>query len=392
MHELLAAAEAIGPDVIADRRAIHEEPELMYEVHKTAGMVAQRLEALGIEAKTGVGRSGVVGILRGAGPGKTVLLRGDMDALPIVEENDYAFCSKNRGIMHACGHDAHTAVLMGAARLLAERRDRFEGTVKFMFQPAEEGGAGALRMIEDGLLDDPKVDAAFAIHVDAFNYTGQICLRPGASHAAADEFSIVIRGKGGHAARPHAAVDPIVIASQIVTALQTLSSREISPLDPVVITVGRLVAGTAFNVIPETALIEGTIRSYSQHVQDLVERRLQAMVKGIAEAMRAAAEIDYRRLYPPLYNHAEGIALLREVVTDVLSPEAVVEGEQGMGSEDFAFVLQKVPGAMFRLGVRHKDWKTIRPTHSALFDMDESALPLGVAVMAGTALRYLETK
>jgi amidohydrolase len=233
------------------------------------------------------------------------------------------------------------------------------------------------------------VDAAFALHVDATNYAGRVSVRTGPSSAAADEFSITVRGKGGHAARPHAAVDPIVIAAHIVTALQSLVSREVPPLDPAVVTVGRLAAGTAFNVIPETAVIEGTVRTYSEAAQAQLERRLQAMVKGIAEAMRASAEIEYRRLYPPMVNHGDGAEVVRAAATEVLGSAAVTDGEQGMGSEDFAFVLQRVPGAMFRLGVRNREWRMVRPTHSALFDMDESALPVGVAVMAGTALRFL---
>jgi amidohydrolase len=245
-------------------------------------------------------------------------------------------------------------------------------------------------MIEDGLLDDPKVDGSFALHVDANNYVGKVSMRVGPQSAAADEFSITVRGKGGHASRPQAAVDPVVVGAHIVTALQTLVSREVSPMEPAVVTVGRLSGGTAFNVIPATAVIEGTVRTYNEGVQAHIERRLPAMVKGIAEAMRANAEVEYRRLYPLLVNHTSGVSIAREVVGELLGPDAAAESEQIMGSEDFSFVLQRAPGAMVRLGVRHKDWKQIRPTHSPEFDMDESALPVGVAVMAGMAVRFLE--
>lgn len=391
MKELLEAAQEIAPQVVADRRMIHQFPELMYEVHKTAGMVEQRLRELGLEVRTKVGRTGVVGVLRGGSPGKTVLLRADMDALPIIEENEHVFCSQTRGVMHACGHDAHTAILMGAAKLLTERRQELPGNVVFMFQPAEEGGAGALRMIEDGLLDDPRVEGSFALHVDANNYVGKVSMRVGPQSAAADEFSITVRGKGGHASRPQAAVDPVVVGAHIVTALQTLVSREVSPMEPAVVTVGRLNGGTAFNVIPATAVIEGTVRTYNEGVQAHIERRLPAMAKGIAEAMRASAEVEYRRLYPLLVNHASGVAIAREVVSELLGPDAPVESEPIMGSEDFSFVLQRAPGAMVRLGVRNREWKQIRPTHSPEFDMDETALPMGVAVMAGMAMRFLES-
>lgn len=390
MPPLLNAAQKIAPEVVADRRLIHQFPELMYEVHKTAGMVEQRLRELGLEVRTKVGRTGVVGVLRGGRPGMTVLLRADMDALPIVEDNEHGFCSQNRGIMHACGHDAHTAILLGTAKVLSGQREQIQGNVVFMFQPAEEGGAGALRMIEDGLMDNPKVDGAFALHVDANNYVGKVSMRVGPQSAAADEFSVTVRGRGGHASRPQAAVDPVVIGAHIVTALQTLVSREVSPMEPAVVTVGRLVGGSAFNVIPATAIIEGTVRTYNEGVQAHIERRLPVMVKGIAEAMRATAEVEYRRLYPLLVNHATGVEVAWSVVTELLGPKAALEGEAIMGSEDFSFVLQKAPGAMVRLGVRNKDWKQIRPTHSPEFDMDETALPLGVAVMAGMAVKFLD--
>ena len=388
---LLQAANQIAPEVVADRRTIHQFPELMYEVHQTAAMAEERLRELGLEVRTKVGRTGVVGVLRGARPGRTVLLRADMDALPIIEENEHPFCSQNRGVMHACGHDAHTAMLLGAARLLTERRQELPGNVVFMFQPAEEGGAGALRMIEDGLLDDPKVDGSFALHVDANSYVGKVSMRVGPQSAAADEFSITVRGKGGHASRPQAAVDPVVVGAYIVTALQTLVSREVSPMEPAVVTVGRLSGGTAFNVIPATAVIEGTVRTYNEGVQAHIERRLPAMVKGVAEAMRASAEVEYRRLYPLLVNHASGVSIARDVVTELLGPGAALESDPIMGSEDFSFVLQRAPGAMVRLGVRHKDWEQVRPTHSPEFDLDEAALPIGVAVMAGMAMRFLES-
>ena len=388
-HELLVAAQGIAPELVANRRTIHAHPELAYEEHRTAALVADQLRSLGLEVQTGIGGTGVVGLLRGSLPGRTVLLRADMDALPILETGERPYLSENAGVMHACGHDGHTAILLGAARLLTERRNEIEGAVKFMFQPAEEGGAGALRMIEQGLLEGPKVDAAFALHVDPLHYAGEIGTRTGPTMAAADRFTIEVRGAGGHAARPHLAVDPVVVASQIVNALQTLVSREVDPVHPAVLTIGSFVAGTTFNVIPDTATLKGTVRAYAPEVRELLERRLGEVTAGVAAALRAEVHVDYERLYPPLVNHDSGVALVERVVTEVLGPEALVRRDLMMGAEDFSFLLQRVPGAMFYLGVRGRDWAEARPIHSALFDLDERALPVGAAVMAGTALRYL---
>ncbi len=388
-HELLAAAQGIAPELVENRRTIHAHPELAYQEYRTAALVADHLRGLGLEVQTGIGGTGVVGLLRGSRPGRTVLLRADMDALPILETGERPYLSENQGVMHACGHDGHTAVLLGAARLLTERRNEIDGAVKFMFQPAEEGGAGALRMIEQGLLDSPKVVAAFALHVDPLHYAGEIGTRTGPTMAAADRFTIEVRGAGGHAARPHLAVDPVVVASQIVNALQTLVSREVDPAHPAVLTIGSFVAGAAFNVIPDIATLKGTVRAFAPEVRALLERRLGEVSAGVAAALRAEVHVDYEQLYPPLINHDSGVALVERVVTEVLGPEALVQRDLMMGAEDFSYLLQRVPGAMFYLGVRGRAWAEARPIHSALFDMDERALPVGAAVMAGTALRYL---
>lgn len=388
-NELLEAARAMAPEIVADRRAIHQQPELAYQETRTAALVAERLQELGLVVRTGVGQTGVVGLLQGARPGRTVLLRADMDALPIEELSGAPYASQNLGVMHACGHDGHTAMLLGVARLLAERREAIPGTVKFMFQPAEEGGFGALRMIEAGLLDEPAVDAAFALHVQGGYRTGQVGITSGAVTASSDRFTVVVNGRGGHASRPHEAVDPIVIAAQIVVALQTLVSREVPAGEPAVITVGSLEAGAAFNVIPDTARIRGTVRTYSEEVQAQIERRIGELAQGIARAMRGDAETDYRRGYPPLVNHVLGAEVVRRAIGDVLGPESVLADVAQMGGEDFSYVLQRVPGAMFRLGVQHPSWNEPRNTHSSSFDLDEDALPIGTAVMAATALTYL---
>jgi amidohydrolase len=389
--DILAAARRIAPDIVADRREIHRHPELKFQEHRTAGLVAERLEHLGLEVKTGVGETGVVGLLRGARPGKTVLLRADMDALPIYEQSDTDYRSQNPGVMHACGHDGHTAMLLAVARLFADARAELAGCVKFMFQPGEEGGAGALRMIEQGVLDNPTVDAAFALHVDALHYVGEVALSAGPTMAAVDDFIVTVRGKGGHAARPHLAVDPVVVAAHIVTALQTIVSREVDPTDQAVVTVGALTSGTAFNVIPDTATIRGTIRTYNPELRAEIGRRIAELAIAIAAGMRATAEMEYLPGYPPLVNHASGIELVRDVASDLLGPDTVVPKEQVMGAEDFSYVLQRVPGAMFHLGVRDRSWLEPRPIHSSSFDMNEDALPIGVATMAATALRFLQS-
>jgi amidohydrolase len=258
-----------------------------------------------------------------------------------------------------------------------------------MFQPAEEGGAGAMRMIEDGLLEGPDVDGAFALHVAPYQYVGQIAISEGPICAASDRFTIMVRGRGGHASRPHVAVDPIVIGAQIVMGLQTLVSREVAASDNAVITVGSLTAGTAANVIPDFARIHGTVRTYSPGVQDHIEQRIAELATGMARAMRGDADVEYSRGYPPLVNHEIGANLVKQAVKDLLGSTAVEPDSASMGGEDFAFVLQRVPGAMFRLGVRSPDWPEPRSTHSAGFDLDERALPIGTAVMAATALNFL---
>ena len=387
--EMLDAARAIGDEIVATRRTIHQWPELAYTEERTAALVESRLRKLGIEVETGVGGTGVVGLLRGALPGKTVLLRADMDALPIDEMSDEPYCSQNKGVMHACGHDGHTSMLLGAARLLAERRDRLSGNVKLMFQPAEEGGFGALRMIEAGLMDGPAVDAAFALHVDSLHYVGEVALLSGPASAAADRFTILVRGAGGHAARPQLTVDPIVVAAHIVVALQTLVSREVAPSEPAVITVGDLHGGTTENVIPDDARIRGTLRTYSPDLRLYLERRIKELSSGIAAAMRASAEVDWRPGYPSVINDAASVELVRRVVEEGLGEAAPIAGELGMGAEDFAYVVERAPGMMFRLGVRSRSWEKPRPTHSSSFDLDETALPIGAGLLAATAVKFL---
>jgi amidohydrolase len=308
--------DEIMPGVIADRRDFHEHPELAYQEVRTAGIVADRLRSLGVEdVRTDIAPTGVTGLIRGskAGKARTVLLRADMDALPILEENDVEYRSRTPGVMHACGHDAHTAMLLGVARLLSERRDEFPGTVKLLFQPAEElPPGGAKPMIEAGVMDDPKVDAAFGIHMHQEAPVGIVKVRSGPAMAAADHFRIVIKGKGGHGAKPHETIDPIVIGAQIVTALQTLVARSVDPTQEAVVTVGTFQAGNAFNVIPETATLTGTVRTFNERNRAYLERRIGEMAQGITTALDGSADYTYTRGYPATVNDPDMTELVRE--------------------------------------------------------------------------------
>ena len=386
---LTKAANAISDSIIADRRDIHQFPELAYHEERTSAKVAERLRVLGIDTRTGLAQTGVVGVIEGSGEGKTVLLRADMDALAMQETGEVEYKSRNDGVMHACGHDGHTAMLLGAAKLLQDRRDSFKGRVKLMFQPAEEGGAGALRMIEDGLLEDPSVDAGFALHVTGILPAGHVWVSDDNVTASSDRFTITVRAHGGHAASPHLAVDPVVVSAHIVTALQTLVSREADPLSPAVVTIGQLTAGTTSNVIPDTAVMRGTVRTYSTGLQDQLELRISELARGIAMAMRAEAEVEYVRMYPPTVNHPAEAQLMRDSIAATLGDQANVSLDPLMGGEDFSFVLQKVPGAFGMIGVRKAEWREPKVNHNAAFDMDEDVLPLGTAVLASTALRFL---
>jgi amidohydrolase len=390
--DLRSDIDEILPGVIADRRHFHQHPELGYQEFETAEIVAERLHSLGVEdIRTGIAVTGVTGLVRGTkpGPDKVVLIRADMDALPIFEENDVDYKSQVDGKMHACGHDAHTAGLLGVTRLLMDRRDQFSGTVKVLFQPAEEGGAGALAMINEGVLDDPKVDAAFGLHVDQGSPVGTISLRPGPALAAADRFVAVIKGRGGHGAHPHETIDPIAVGAQVVTALQMIVGREVDPTEPAVVTVGALIAGEAPNVIPDTAELRGTLRSFNPEVRDQLATRVEEIVKGVAGALRAEVDYTYKPGYPTTVNDAEMAALVRDVAIEVVGEDRVFEPALQMGAEDFSYYLERVPGAFFFVGSKNADRGLTWGHHHPRFDIDEDVLVYGMETMARTVLRYL---
>ena len=389
--ELLEAARNLAGRIVADRRTIHSHPEMGYQEEQTTTLVQARLRELGIPFRSGLAKTGVVAQIKGdLGEGPCVLLRADMDALPIDERSGVAFASEVPGVMHACGHDAHTAMLLGAAQLLLDRRASFAGSVKLMFQPAEEGGAGAARMIEDGALSDPPVDAAFMLHVWPDLEAGQVSYGAGPQLAGADSFTITIEGRGGHAAYPHETIDPVVVGAQIVSAVQTLVAREVDPTVPAVVTLGSFNAGNRHNVIADRGVLTGTIRAFDDKLFGHLEQRLREVVTGVASALRATASIEFEMRYPTSVCDPAMADHLGASVRSLLGPDAVLPSKPEMGAEDFAFVLQKVPGAMLWLGVKNPAWPKPKPVHTATFDLDESALPIGSSAMAAVALDYLK--
>jgi amidohydrolase len=385
----LADAEAIRDEIIAIRRDLHAHPELGFQEVRTARVVAEKLGALGYEVVTGVGKTGVVGLLQGGAPGeRTVLLRFDMDALPIQEENDVPYRSQVPGVMHACGHDAHVAVGIGVATVLAKHRDQIPGTIKLMFQPAEEGLGGAVAMINDGVLDGPKVDVALGLHVSSGHAVGTAVVRSGAMMAASDKLAITVRGKGGHGAHPDQTVDSVLVAAQIIVALQTIVARNVDPEETGVVTIGAIHAGEAGNVIADTAQMRGTIRSFNPEVRKLLHRRIREVATGVAAALGAVAEVEVILGVDATVNAEKPTAVIYQSAAAILGEANLNTTYRTPGGEDFSAVLARVPGNFFFLGTR-SDERTGFPHHNPHFDLDESALPTGVAILCDAAVRSL---
>ncbi len=374
-------------DIVALRRDFHEHPELGYEETRSSDIIAQRLRTLGFEVRTGVGKTGVIGTLKN-GEGPLILVRADMDALPIHEQNEWDWKSGVSGKMHACGHDCHMAIGLSVARLLSENRD-WNGTLKMMFQPAEEGGNGAGAMISDGLLD-PKPDAALALHVWSDLASGQVGFREGPLMAAADLFTARIFGRGGHGASPHQAIDPVLIAAHLVTALQSIVSRTVNPLQPAVVTVASIHAGDAFNVIPDEATIAGTTRAFDEPTRDLLERRVREIIETLPQVWGARGVCDYQRAYPPTVNDARITNLARAAVQEEIGADNVVLGEPTMGAEDMSLVLQQVPGCYFFVGGRNESIGATYPHHHPKFNVDEECLHIGARSMAAAVRKCFE--
>jgi len=389
MADFYAEARKLQAQLVAWRRDFHTHPELGFQERRTAGIVAQRLRELGYRVQTGIAQTGVIGVLEGQKPGPVVMLRFDMDALPINEENTTAYASQNPGVMHACGHDGHVAIGLGVATLAAAHRDEMAGTLKLVFQPGEEGMNGADVMVKEGALENPHPDFFLATHLWNEKPIGTVDVSPGAVMAAADKWTCIVRGKGGHGALPHQTIDPIVATAQIITALQTVVSRNVSPLETAVVTVGTVHGGDAFNIIPAQVNLTGTIRTYNPNVRETVLRRVREVIEGVATACGATAELEITPLTPAVINDAHVAEAVRAAAEAVLGPENVSTGERTMGSEDAAYFMRQVPGCYFFLGSANAQKGLNAPHHNPSFDFDEDALPLGVAIMMQALAHYL---
>ena len=387
MGSLAADVDGVAAAVVEWRRDFHRHPELGFEERRTSQVVRDFLEATGIEVRT-CGKTGLRGLLRGGTPGRTVALRADMDALPLAELNEHDYRSENPGVMHACGHDGHMAMLMGAARVLAARRETLAGNVVFLFQPSEEAPpGGAPLMVEEGALDG--VDAIFGIHLWQPLPSGVVGLRAGAAMAQADEFEVTIHGRGGHASQPDVTVDPVVVASHVVVAAQTIVSRFANPLEPAVVSFTTIHGGRIHNIIPDTVTMTGTVRTLDLDTQRAIKQRLGEVCEQTCRLFGATAEFEYNDGYPPVVNDAASVELVRGVAASELGANRVVTIPPAMGGEDFAYYLQRVPGAFVMLGIGSD---RPYPHHNARFDVDESVLPLGVRLMTAVALEMLQAK
>lgn len=391
MEQLREDARRIHPQVVGWRRRLHQNPELAFEEHETAAFVTERLTEIGVPFRAGVARTGVVAEIQGALPGPTVALRADLDALPIHEENETEYASCRPGKMHACGHDAHTASLLGTAALLAERRDALRGTVRLVFQPSEEklpGGASV--MLAENALDG--VAAIIGQHVMPILDVGQIGIRSGRYMASADEIYITVRGKGGHAAQPHTVIDPVVIAAQLIVALQQVVSRRADPRVPSVLSFGRLEALGATNVVPEAVRLEGTFRTFDESWRARAHEHVRDIAHGIVEGLGGKLELEIRRGYPVLNNDPALTADTREAITQFAGAENVVDLDLWMASEDFAYYTQALPGCFYRIGTRNEARGIVHGLHTPRFDIDEEALALSTGLMAWLAIDALNRR
>ncbi len=387
--DFMPAATALNDRLVAWRRDFHRHPELAFQEKRTAAQVAKELGSLGLKVQTGVGQTGVVGILAGSENGPTILVRFDMDALPIIEQSDVPYRSSTPGIMHACGHDGHTAIGLGVAHLLNQRRSQIHGRIKFVFQPAEETAAGASAMIANGVLNDPVPSIALGLHLWNALSVGQIGLKPGPIMAGADTFEITIRGKGGHGASPHETRDPLLTATHVVTALQSIISRNIDPLDSAVLSVTSFNAGTAFNIIPPEASLKGTIRTYHADTRSKVETRLMEVTHGVASALGCEAELQVNHLTPALVNDPEVTAVVQKAIAPYADPGHVDSSIRTMGAEDMAIFLEHIPGCFVMIGSADPTRGLEYPHHHPNFDFDEAALRLGAAVVASAIAAYV---
>lgn len=379
LSQLRLEIRNLQPQLVEWRRRLHQKPELSFEENLTAEFVSQKLQEWGIEHQTGIAQTGIVATIDSGKPGPVLAIRADMDALPIQEENEVCYRSQHNGIMHACGHDGHIAIALGTACYLAKHKHSFSGTVKIIFQPAEEGPGGAKPMIEAGVLRNPDVDAIVGLHLWNNLPLGTVGVRSGALMAAVEIFDCTILGKGGHGGMPHQTVDSIVVAAQIVNALQAIVARNIDPIDSAVVTVGTFHAGHTHNVIADTAQMGGTVRYFNPAYQGYFDKRIEQVIAGICQSHGANYQLDYYSLYPPVINDANMAELVRSVAESVVeTPAGIVPECQTMGGEDMSFFLQEVPGCYFFLGSANQEKNLAYPHHHPRFDFDETALGMGV--------------
>ena len=370
--------EGLKEDIISTRRDFHMYPELAFNEHRTAKIVSKKLEALGLEVETGVGKTGVVGTLKGKSSSKTIALRADMDALPMQETTDVKYKSKNDGVMHACGHDGHTAILLGAAEALSNKTHLLNGDIKFLFQPAEEGQGGARYMIKDGALDN--VDEVYGMHLWNYQKYGTIGVKPGPIMAAADIFQITINGKGGHGAAPQGTKDAVLIASHLIQTFQTIVSRNTNPIESTVLTVGTINGGYNFNIIADTVCLKGTTRAYTEKNRQLIKSRMKEIIEGTEKIFNCEIKLDYEDGYPPTINHEEQSDNLLNAAKQIVGDSAGYP-YLSMGGEDFSYFLQKKPGCFFFVGSSPIDREPLSvPHHCSHFDIDERSLLIGSSV------------
>lgn len=386
--DFTADAENLFEQLVDWRRDFHQHPELGFEETRTGRIVAAHLQELGMEVQAGVGQTGVVATLEGPEPGPTVMLRFDMDALPIEEANELPYRSRYPGRMHACGHDGHMAIGLGVATLMARHQQRLAGRIKFVFQPAEEGLGGAFAMIADGVLENPRPDVALALHLWNHIPYGQVRVTAGPTMASSSIFSLTVQGKGGHGAAPHKANDPVLAAAHIVAALQSIVSRNIDPLNSVVVTIGEFSAGTTFNVIPETAVLKGTVRSYDSETHRLIYRRILEMAKNMSTAFGCQASMETVAIVPAVVNDEAVTGVVRQAAAGVVG-EANVFAGRDMASEDMGHFLEEIPGCYFFVGSAGETEELRYPHHHPRFNFDERAMTVGVATVASAAAAYL---
>ena len=376
----------ILPEIVEVRHSLHRIPETHYQERKTAGTIRRLLASPRIEVLPPLLETDVIGLIRGGSPGRCILLRSDIDALPVEENTGKAWASTHAGKAHSCGHDGHMAILLGTARVLARLASELAGNVRLVFQPAEEEECGGCALVGKGLMEiEPRAEAAFALHGWVGVPVGKVSCAPGAMMAAADQFLITVRGKGGHAALPHRAADPVVCAARVITALQTVVSRAIDPLEPAVLSVCRIEGGHASNVIPDTVVLEGTARYFEGSMEALIRERMNQIIAGVCAAGGCTYELSYTHGYEPLVNHPSAVSMARQTVAAYLGPSAWWEDHpRTMGAEDFAFYIKKVPGALLRLGLGEE----YPPLHSAGFDFNDESLETGIMALTGLALDF----